>query len=113
MTTEQIHKMCNLQHKITICELFIHQMPLGYTQDMLGEFQRDMEIRAKYDTYRNEQDAMIKEIGMEVVGSTFSNKELMKLPENRFTFEEQKEATFEVIGRRLTFEEVFEKYFID
>lgn len=85
-------------------------MPLGYTQDDINELKRDLDIRAKKEAAEKEMEEIIKILGADAIGTTFSDPEIMKKPENRFTFDDQRKATFDVIGKELTLEEVFDKY---
>lgn len=110
LTTEQIHEICKLQHKITVCEILISKMPLGYTNADIAALERDMNIRSMHESCTRALNEIITSVGMEAIGATFGDKEIMTKPENRFTFEEQRQATKEVIGKELTLEEVLEYY---
>lgn len=110
LTSEQIKEICAIQHKLYVCKAIISKMPAGYTQLDIDQLSKDLQIRAKHDKYEEELGKLITKYGADAIGATFSDKEIMSSPENRFTFEDQRKATFEVIGKELTFEEVLEKY---
>ena len=66
-------------------EEFIGKMPMAYTNNNVYQLEKDMKIR------------------------DIADKEYPQRPENRFTFENQKQATKEVTGEELTLEEFMEK----
>ena len=110
LTSEQIKEICAVQHKLYVCKAIMSKMPAGYTQADIDALSKDLQIMAKHEKYEEELNKLITKYGAEAIGVTFSDKEIMSNPENRFTFEDQRKATFEVIGKELTFEEVLEKY---
>lgn len=110
LSSEEIKQICELQHKIVVCRVLINKMPMAYTNDNVHQLEKDIQIRAKHDEYSEKMMELISKFGSEVVGDTFSNKELLQKPENKFTFEDQRKATKEVIGKELTLEEFLEMY---
>lgn len=110
MTTEEIKEFCKLQHMATVCEVLMLQMPIAYTSETAYQLERDMKIKSIHEDVINKMLSKIKRIGADVIGATFSDNNIMKDPKNRFTLDEQRQATKEVIGESLTLEEVFEKY---
>ena len=109
LTSEQIHKICNLQHKVMICKIYLKDSTGLYTSERIGEMFDDLELLSKMDNYLKELNEFLTTVDVEDVKETFSDKEFLQLPENKFTFDLQREATKEVIGRALTLEEVMEK----
>ena len=68
-----------------------------------------MKIRDIVDNCENEMKELLLKYGSEIIVNTFSDKEYLQRPENRFTFENQRQATKEVTGEELTLEEFMEK----
>ena len=110
LNSKQIKELCKLQHKIVISQYLISKMPLAYTNFDLDRLERDMKIRSACEDSKEKTIELVKEYGSEIIENTFKDNEYMKKEENRFTFEDQRQATKEVIGKELTLEEVFEKY---
>ena len=108
MTSEQVKAVCNAQHKMMICDILISKMPLGYTNDTINEMKRDLDIRVQKEGYEKQMKELIDEIGNAEIIKCFSDKEFMQKEENRFTFEDQRKATKEVIGKEYTLEEFIE-----
>jgi len=108
LNSEQIKELCRIQHKMFISEYLISKMPIAYTNMDLGYFERDMRIRSTYEKCKDQMVELIEKYGNEVIENTFGDTEYMQ--NNRFTLEEQRQATKEVIGKELTLEEVFERY---
>ena len=69
----------------------------------------ELDLWSKMDKYKSDLDKVVETLNLEDVSETFSNKEFLQQPENKFTFEMQKEATKEVIGRALTLEEIMQE----
>jgi hypothetical protein len=110
MKSEEIKEICKLLHMKTVCTVLISKAPIAYTNENAHQLINDMKIRDKYEEVSKELEDKIKDIGIEKVNETFSNKEIMQDEKNRFTFDDQRQATFEVIGKKLTIEEFLEKY---
>lgn len=108
LNSEQIKEICKLQHKIVVAKLMIQKMPIGYTNNNVGELERDMKIRSIAEECTGEMTNLINKYGKDIIENTFTDKEYLQKDENRFTFEEQRQATKEVIGKELTLEEVFD-----
>lgn len=113
LSSEQIKEICALQHKMTICQILISRMPMAYTQDTMYQMERDLKIRSMYNDLQQDLSKLITKYGADCIGATFSDKEYIKKPENRFTFDEQRKATKEVIGKELTLEEVIDLYEVE
>lgn len=90
-------------------EEFIGKMPMAYTNNNVYQLEKDMKIRDIADNCENEMKELLLKYGSEIIINTFSDKEYLQRPENRFTFENQKQATKEVTGEELTLEEFMEK----
>lgn len=84
-------------------------MPMAYTNNNVYQLEKDMKIRDIVDNCENEMKELLLKYGSEIIVNTFSDKEYLQRPENRFTFENQKQATKEVTGEELTLEEFMEK----
>lgn len=110
LNSEQIKEMCRIQHKMFVSRYLISKMPLAYTNMTFGDLERDVKIRSINEECEKQMNDFIKKHGKEIIINTFSDKDYVQKEENRFTFEEQRQATKEVIGKELTLEEVFEKY---
>lgn len=110
LSSEQIKEICVVQHKMTICQILISKMPIAYTQDTIYQMEKDLKIRSMYEDLQQDLSKLITKYGADCIGATFSDKEYLKKPENRFTFDEQRKATKEVIGKELTLEEVLDLY---
>ena len=110
LNSEQIKEICRVQHKMVVAKYFVSKMPLAYTQDDIGLLERDLKIRTIADESEKEMVNLLNKYGEDAIKNTFDDKEYLQKEENRFTFEEQRQATKEVIGKELTLEEVFEKY---
>lgn len=108
LNSEQIKEICKLQHKIVVAKFMIQKMPIGYTNNNVGELERDMKIRSIAEECTEEMTNLINKYGKDIIENTFTDKEYLQKDENRFTFEEQRQATKEVIGKELTLEEVFD-----
>lgn len=112
LNSSEIYTICKLQHQIVVSNYYISKMPMGYTNMDISRFESDMKIRAINEKCTKELDELIKTLinkyGADVIKNTFSDKEYLQLLENRFTFDDQRQATKEVIGKELTLEEVFE-----
>lgn len=110
LSKEQVKEICNIQHKITVCAIIISKMPIAYTNDTIYRMEKDLKIREMHSNLEEEMSKLITKYGAEAIGATFTDKELMHSPEYRFTFDDQRKATYEVIGQELTLEEVLDKY---
>lgn len=108
MNKEEIKEMCKLQHKDLCYKILINKMPVGYTNNNVYQLEQDMRIRSLYEKNTEKINEMIEKIGVKKLEETFSDKEIMQ--QNRFTFDDQRQASKEVFGIELTMEEVFEKY---
>lgn len=108
MNKEEIKEMCKLQHKDLCYTILINKMPVGYTNNNVYQLEQDMRIRSLYEKNTEKINEMIEKIGVKKLKETFSDKEIMQ--QNRFTFDEQRQASKEVFGIELTIEEVFERY---
>ena len=109
LNSEMIHKICNLQHKIMVCKIYLEDATGLYTSDMVGEMIDDLKLLTKMDNYADELNKLISTLNIDDVKETFSDKEFVQLPENKFTLDMQREASKEVIGQALTLEEIMEK----
>ena len=87
----------------------ISKMPMAYTNNNVYQLEKDMKIRDIVDNCEKEMKELLLKYGSEIIVNTFSDKEYLQRPENRFTFENQKQATKEVTGEELTLEEFMEK----
>ena len=87
LTSEQIHKICNLQHKVMICKIYLKDSTGLYTSERIGEMFDDLELLSKMDNYLKELNEFLTTIDVEDVKETFSDKEFLQLPENKFTFD--------------------------
>jgi len=110
MNKEEIKEICKLQHKDIIYKVLISKMPIAYTSFDAHNLERDMKIRNDYEENQKELYKMVEKVGMKKIEETFGNPEIMKKEENRFTYDDQRKATKEVIDKELTLEEFFEKY---
>lgn len=110
MNTEKIKEICKLQHKDLLYKILIKKMPIAYTNYDMGQMEHDMKIRSDYEKNTSKISKIVDEVGVKAINETFGNPEIMKNPENRFTYEDQKNASKEVLGLELTLEEVFDKY---
>jgi len=110
LTTEQIKELCWLQHKLVVYGVMLKRMKFAYTQDEINEMFDDIRFRSQAEKCQDDLEALVEKYGEEKVKNTFTNKELLSSPENRFTFEEQRRCTKEAIGEELTLEEFIEKY---
>lgn len=110
LKSNEIKEICKIQHKIFITDFLISKMPLGYTNDDVGKLVEDMKIRSINNECKEQMDKLIIKYGEANIIETFSDKEYLQNKENRFTFDEQKQATKEVIGQKLTLEEFIDKY---
>lgn len=110
LNSEQIKEICKIQHKMVIAQKLISKMPIAYTNMDVDNLKRDMEIRNIADTCEEKMKELINKYGDEKIKNTFSDKEYLQKQENKFTFDEQRQATKEVIGKELTLEEFFERY---
>lgn len=104
-----IHQICNLQHKITICQIYLKDVTGLYTSDMVGKIITDLRLKSKLDSYQDELNQLLNTLNIDDVKETFSDKEYVQLPENKFTFDMQREASKDVIGQALTLEEIMER----
>ena len=110
LNSEQIKKICRVQHKMVVAQYLISKMPIAYTNMDIGRFERDMKIKSIAESCEEKMKELINKYGDEIIKNTFSDKDYIQKQENKFTFDEQRQATKEVIGKELTLEEVFEKY---
>ena len=110
LNSEQIKEICKIQHKMVIAKYLITKMPLAYTNMDIGRLEKDMKIRGIAESCEEQMKEVINNYGDEIIKNTFSDIDYLQKQENRFTFDEQRQATKEVIGKELTLEEVFEKY---
>lgn len=69
----------------------------------------EQQIYTYLDNVKKKMKELLLKYGSEIIVNTFSDKEYLQRPENRFTFENQKQATKEVTGEELTLEEFMEK----
>lgn len=109
LNSEQIKQFCKVQHKMLITKILISKMPIAYTNNNAHQLTKDMKIRGVADNCENEMKELLLKYGNEIIINTFSDKEYLQRPENKFTFEDQKQATKEVTGEELTLEEFMEK----
>lgn len=110
LNSEQIKEICKVQHKMVVAQYLTTKMPMAYTNMDIGRLERDMKIRSIVGSCEEQMKELINKYGDEIIKNTFSDKEYLQKQENRFTFDEQRQATKEVIGKELTLEEVFETY---
>lgn len=110
LNSEQVKEICNIQHKMVVAQYLITKMPIAYTNMDVGKLEKDMKIRNIAESCEEKMKKLIDKYGDEIIKNTFGDKDYMQKQENRFTFDEQKQATKEVIGKELTLEEVFEQY---
>lgn len=108
LNSEQIKEICKIQHKMVVANYMISKMPIAYTNYDIGRFEKDMQIRSIADNCQQQMEELINKYGDKIIKNTFSDKDYLQKEENRFTFEDQRQATKEVIGKELTLEEVFE-----
>lgn len=109
LNSEQIKEICKIQHKLLIAKILISKMPMAYTNNNVYQLEKDMKIRDIVDNCENEMKELLLKYGSEIIVNTFSDKEYLQRPENRFTFDNQKQATKEVTGEELTLEEFMER----
>lgn len=109
LNSETIHQICNLQHKITVCQIYLKDATGLYTSDMVGQMIDDLKLKSKLGDYQDELNQLLSTLNIDDVKETFSDKEYIQLPENKFTFDLQREASKEVIGKALTLEEIMEQ----
>lgn len=109
LNSETIHQICNLQHKITVCQIYLKDVTGLYTSNMVGQMIDDLKLKSKLDSYQDELAKVISTLSPVDIEETFSDKEYVQLPENKFTFDLQREASKEVIGKALTLEEIMEQ----
>lgn len=110
MTAEQIKEFCRYQHKDLCYKILISKMPVGYVNEQVYKLPKDMEIRRAQLENEEAMFIFVEGIGMKEIETTFSNPAIMQRAENRFTFDEQREASKEALGEALTMEEIVEKY---
>lgn len=60
----------------------------------------------KGNSYQDELNQLLSTLNIDDVKETFSDTEYIQLPENKFTFDLQRKASKEVIGKALTLEEI-------
>lgn len=109
LNSKTIHQICNLQHKITVCQIYLKGATGFYTNDMVGQMFNDLKLKSKLDDYEDELKKLLGTLNIDDVKETFTDKEYLQLPVNKFTFELQREASKEVIGKALTLEEIMEQ----
>lgn len=110
METKDIKEICRLQHKDFVYRILINRMPIAYTNHDVYNLKRDTKIRSDYEENKTVLYKKVEEVGREAIEATFGNKEIMQNEENRFTLDDQRKASAEVLGKELTLEEVLERY---
>lgn len=109
LNSEQIKEICKVQHKLLIAKILIRKMPIAYTNNNIHQLEKDMKIRNIADNCENEMKGILLKYGSEIIVNTFSDKEYLQRTGNKFTLEEQRQATKEVTGEELTLEEFMER----
>ena len=78
LNSEQIKEICKLQHKIVVAKLMIQKMPIGYTNNNVGELERDMKIRSIAEECTEEMTNLINKYGKDIIENTFTDKEYLQ-----------------------------------
>lgn len=104
---EEVLKIKEFQ-KAQICYLVLKvlcvNMPMAYTSNDLGSFSRDMQLKSKLEDAGTRITKLVDEIGKPFLDKYLLDKEWCAA--HRFTKEEQRAATKEVIGEEWDLDKV-------
>lgn len=108
LTGKELKKLFVLTHKEAVLKITVSRMPFAYMNEDAGQMVRDIKMRSKLEKVeeelREETNRLYEKYGEEGFMNTFNDPDYIQ--QNKFTFEDQKAASKEAIGRAITLEDL-------
>lgn len=98
------YKAMKLNTQFMVLRIEVAHMPVAYMSSDLGNMEHDLRLRAKLDEVVEELDELMKEVDVQANIEEAINSKWV------FTLEDQRMAIADVLGKRLTVEEVYKKW---
>lgn len=103
-TKELWYDAMKLNTQFMVLRIEVAHMPIAYMSSDLGSLEHDLRLRAKLDEVVEKLDELMKEVDVQTILEEAVTSKWV------FTLEDQRIAVEEVLGKRMTIEEVYEKY---
>ena len=103
-TKELWYDAMKLNTQFMVLRVEVAHMPVAYMSSDLGNMEHDIRLRAKLNEVVEKLDELMKEVDVQTILEEAITSKWV------FTLEDQRIAIAEVLGKRMTIEEVYEKY---
>lgn len=109
MTKEKLKRLFELQHMQLVAKMAAASMPPAYSSDDMGGLLEYMELTSVVEETEREMQEIAGDYEPQEFEKRF--KAIQDGPERvTFTLDDQRNSTYEVLGKKMTLEEVAEKY---